>query len=73
MDRFLALSVYMCASVCVCVCVCVLSAQHPIKLDPRCFDPAASIQSNCRTTNEEELSNNAPFGKNDTKDSFVRI
>ena len=39
------------------MCVCVLSAQHPIKLDPCCFDPTASIQSNCRTTKEDELSN----------------
>ena len=46
----------MCAS----MCVYVLSAQHPIKLDPRCFDPTVSIQSNCRTTKEDELSNNAP-------------
>ena len=47
-------------SLCICASVYVLSAQHPIKLDPRCFEATASIQSNCRSTNEEQLSNNAP-------------
>lgn len=41
------------------MCVYVLSAQHTVKLDPRCIDPSIqSIHSNYRTFNEEGLSNN---------------
>ena len=43
--------------------VCVPSAQHPITLDPRCFELTACNQSNCRANNEEKRSNNAPVGK----------